>query len=967
MNKVLQAIVALQVLVTPFLFAEAPPKCRLCAGVVSDLQHAPASPVPLYLEGGESEFPQMSLFLASLTPETRSLATVVVDLSFPAGASVDEVERRVDALTPASGGVTGLEGFGVSLSQSDPALAGYALKRLAVKTQGLNIARRIALRTSPGDLAGLYETGAQAYFDEVVVDASEVEAAAQWLAEHDPSKRIVALAPSMHPNALFDAAEALAAGATSAFVRTSNDPNVLAAFSHFDEEMAGDYAPDSSAGIRVLTRSGEVTAEKGLAFVRGEDLRTTIVTPGQATEWRIVSIAGDEFIAPRRISSNGAEKVTDKGTKGGRTLIGLPPSALPYLLTVDRPNMQNEKIAKQSIEVVTQKGISVEEIIRNHQSYKEFQSSIEPPYIARDETKLRFGVGPGGDTIEATIAGRYFSSPGGPSDWVWDEFLVNGVKWKYGKIPELPIIQPEKVSQLPLDIHLTNDYRYQLVRQTDLRDYRTYEVRFEPPPNAPTKLPLYRGTVWIDSRTWARIRIDMIQLNLEGQILSNEEKVDFIPFDRASGRPLSAAEASAHSGDQLIWLPQSVHAQQVLSTAGRATVVLRATDFMNFELNPTDFEAREKSAAASDARIVRDTRVGMRYLDKNAAGERVVREGFDRSKMFLLGGLHHDAGLQFPVSPLGGIDYFNLDVAGKGLQTNIFFAGIITSANLTNPTFRGTRTNLGADFFAIAIPFENSFYQDGKEIEGKTVKNFPIGLTGRIGHPIFGFGKVDFSVNATYQNYQRSEKTAPDFAVPLNTFEITPSLEARYDRAGYSVAASYAHGTRTKLVPWGDLSEYSDRQKSFSRWSFTLGKSFYLPKFQRIGAEIDYIDGRNLDRFSKYELGFFGSERVRGVKSGSVRAEKGALAHLSYGFVFSQQFRLEAFYDYAVLDDASAGYSREPFQGLGLGGQTLGPWGTILRLDLGKSVGSNSQSDFVADIILLKLFDRATFRRSVRE
>ena len=98
---------------------------------------------------------------------------------------------------------------------------------------------------------------------------------------------------------------------------------------------------------------------------------------------------------------------------------------------------------------------------------------------------------------------------------MWQDFFINGVRWKYGRIPELPLIQPEKVTQLPLDIHLSNEYRYELVRQTDMLGYRTYEVRFEPPPNAPEDLPLYRGTVWIDAKTWARVRIAMVQLNLD--------------------------------------------------------------------------------------------------------------------------------------------------------------------------------------------------------------------------------------------------------------------------------------------------------------------------------------------------------------------------------------------------------------------------------------------------------------------
>jgi len=199
------------------------------------------------------------------------------------------------------------------------------------------------------------------------------------------------------------------------------------------------------------------------------------------------------------VDAGGDRELTDVGAKGGHFLIGVQPVKHPFLLTLD--HTEKPQITKEAISVQTQRGITVEEIIRNHQSYKTYQESIQPRYIARNTTKLRFDM-TGGEAIEAAIAGDYFSQPKGISDWVWEDFYINGVKWKYGRIPELPLIQPEKVAQLPLDIHLTNEYRYQLVRETDVGGYRTYEVRFEPPPNAPESLPLYRGTVWIDDASF---------------------------------------------------------------------------------------------------------------------------------------------------------------------------------------------------------------------------------------------------------------------------------------------------------------------------------------------------------------------------------------------------------------------------------------------------------------------------------
>ena len=105
--------------------------------------------------------------------------------------------------------------------------------------------------------------------------------------------------------------------------------------------------------------------------------------------------------------------------------------------------------------------------------------------------------------------------------------------------------------------------------------------------------------------------------------------------------------------------------------------------------------------------------------------------------------------------------------------------------------------------------------------------------------------------------------------------------------AATSFSGFYDYNRRTTWEPWGNLAEFDPDQKSFTRFGASLGKSFFLPKFQRIGIDINYLDGKRLDRFSKYELGFFGSQRVHGVQSGSVRAERAILGHLSYGFVFS--------------------------------------------------------------------------------
>ncbi|MFP5245815.1 MAG: hypothetical protein ACLGH0_03900, partial [Thermoanaerobaculia bacterium] len=882
----------------------------------------------------------------TFTPSNASDVAVLIEYQ---ASSIDEVESRTQQIIDWARSRGPFDSLGITIPNASAELAAYAIKRLAVSAQGQGVAKRII---TAGALAPLFDAGANAYFDAVVVDAGEVANTFAFIMERDPAKKIFAVVPVTSPNALFDLGQALANGATRAYASGTTNPQALA---QFNRAMTGDWAYDSTATVPVLDAKGNAVEMPVLTFVRGEDLRTIVIARGDAAGASILSLPADRYTKPRRIDAAGERAITDTGRRGDRLLVGSPAVKEPFAVVVDYTEKTDRNVTKETVNVATERGITVEEIIRNHQSYDAYQESIQPRYVARNTTKLRFDIGGGAEALEAAIVGDYFSDPQGRADWVWSDFFINGVRWKYGKIPELPLIQPEKVTQLPLDIHLSNEYRYELVRTTDLLGYRVYEVRFEPPPNAPAGLPLYRGTVWIDAKTWARVRIATVQLNLTGEVLSNEERVDFVPFLRESKAQLTAAQVASTDPRAILWLPAGVNAQQVISAAGRASVVQRATTFDNFRIDPAEYETLLAQVSASDARMVRETEAGLRYLEKRD-GQRVVKEGFDTAQLFALGGVHHDKGLEYPVVPLGGIDYFNFNLLGKGIQTNVFFAGVVLAVNATHPNVGGTRTNVGIDFFGIAVPTENTMFRGGIERPEEAIRNRPMGLFLRAGHPFAQFGKIDVSFGVSHQSYSDADDTADDFIVPTSTFTFTPGIEVRYARRGWSFGASYDYNRRSQWEPWGNLAEFDPEQKTYTRFGASLGKSFYLPKFQRIGVDLNYLDGQRLDRFSKYELGFFGAQRVHGVQSGSVHAERMLIGHLSYGFVFSQQFRLEAFYDHALVDDEVSGYAREPFQGVGIAGQTIGPFGTLVRLDVGKTIGRNAQNGFVANVVFLKLF-----------
>jgi hypothetical protein len=129
-------------------------------------------------------------------------------------------------------------------------------------------------------------------------------------------------------------------------------------------------------------------------------------------------------------------------------------------------------------------------------------------------------------------------------------------------------------------------------------------------------------------------------------------------------------------------------------------------------------------------------------------------------------------------------------------------------------------------------------YRGGVEQKSEAVKALPTWFSMRAGHPYATFGKIDFELALGHIFYKKGDETDPSFGIPSSTFVISPQVSTNYARWGYTAAAWYDYNRRTTWKPWGNLAEYDPNQKSFADFGASLAKSFYLPKFQRLGVEI---------------------------------------------------------------------------------------------------------------------------------
>src|SRR6185503_15325255 len=280
-------------------------------------------------------------------------------------------------------------------------------------------------------------------------------------------------------------------------------------------------------------------------------------------------------------------------------------------------------------EVTAERGLSVAEIVARHQAVQRRQDGRVRNYIAlaRMEQHFRPTVAdPGYDVVSEN---RYFVAG---TDVEWEElsFFVNGSRWGADR-PPFPLLQPEKVLSLPLQLRFDEGYVYRLDGIDQIAGYDCYVVRFEP---ARRDASLYRGTVWIDRNTFARIRVQAVQSGLAAPVVSNEEILQYAPPVMLDGEP--------------VHLLSDVTSRQIMLIAGRNLLVEKSVTFEEMRVNDPECEDKRSLARASDRIMFRETDRGLRYYVKQGE-ERVISERATQRAKAMAMGVTIDPSYAFPL------------------------------------------------------------------------------------------------------------------------------------------------------------------------------------------------------------------------------------------------------------------------------------------------------------------------------
>jgi hypothetical protein len=606
----------------------------------------------------------------------------------------------------------------------------------------------------------------------------------------------------------------------------------------------------------------------------------------------------------------------------GQTVhVQAPQTGSPMLLDF---NAEASEVFAERTEVSAERRLSVEEIIASHRLQQASQDLLMQHYSARVLMEQHFRPTVADPGYDVVTENRYFSGPDGV-EWEELSFAVNGSHWGANR-PPFPLLQPEKVLSLPLQLRFGEDYHYRLEGMERVDGFDCYVVKFDP---VEGKQSLYRGTVWIDRRTFARVRVQAVQTNLSAPVVSNEEVQRYGPVVSIEGVPL--------------FLFEGLTARQIVMIAGRNLLVEKSVKFTDFVVNGADFVETRQAARAGDRIMYRETDQGLRYYVKQGTG-RVVSERATQKAKAMAMGVTIDPSFAFPL-PIFGINYLNFALGGRqDSQLAMLFAGVLAAINIQRPKIGHTPFDVSVDMFGIAVPSSDRVHDARGERSGERVITWPETTGLNLGWQFTPFQKATFQYQLRFDAYHKDTTTVDAFQVPSSTITNGVGGAYEYRRGGYSFVANGAWYNRASWKPWGlaDPSAPGDGletpQRTYLKYSAGLSRDLFIGIFQKVHFNAGYFGGQHLDRFSRYQFGLFDDTRIHGVPASGLRFDDLAMIRGSYTFNIFEQYRIDLFLERASGRDRATDRHWQSLTGTGIALNVRAPFGTILRADIGHSL-----------------------------
>lgn len=607
------------------------------------------------------------------------------------------------------------------------------------------------------------------------------------------------------------------------------------------------------------------------------------------------------------------------------------------LLIVRLAAASGERFA-EDVQVRAGRRLAVEEVIARHQAAVRRQAALTARVISSGTMTLTFEA-PGFPAPLTVSARTIVYADHGRTEVEQRDIRINGVAFQVGGAPRLPILEPERVASLPLVISLTDQYRYRLEDDDTVNGIRCYVVSFDPAgPGS-----LFSGRAWIAMEGFGMARVGATQTGLRGAIISSEQVDDFREVQKG------------------VWLPAQSDIRQIYEGAGHRTPIHRQTTFDEHALNPSDFEARRDAAYASPSVMLRDTPQGYRYLRRQPAtvqgGAVSVVEVAKAATHVrtLAGGVIIDPNIRRPL-PFAGISYVDFDLWGTGTQFTGFFGGAYAQMAFSVPSILKSRWQLAGRAFGIASSYNDRSFRNGREIYTEAIRQRPAHASIWVLRPLTSRISVRAGYDLDYTRLRAAPETGATFVVPPNQVVHAARVTLEGQRAGWTGSVWWNPARRVGWRPWGGGTDYHPGHETFQRFGVGVVKSTVLSPRLVTRVEAQWMDGRDLDRFSRYSFGTF-DNRLRGYPSALVRYDRGGVARGAVAWSAAKVLRLDGFIDAAAVRDPGYGRGLRNYTGIGGAAEVPAPFGLLTAVEWGYGFrGVNTDGSRGTHVVRVSLF-----------
>jgi hypothetical protein len=643
--------------------------------------------------------------------------------------------------------------------------------------------------------------------------------------------------------------------------------------------------------------------------------------PGGATStglrtWPVVA-GGDLTAALAASARGGAEQwiitAPDDAIEARALLYALGSAAAPP------PDLFTE-----DVEVRGARRLTAAEIIARHQAFAVRQSGMVARTISTGVLTLTFEAPGFAAPVTITSETVIYSAPG-RTELEHRAVRVNGLEFRGGGVPRLPILEPERVAALPLAITLSRLYRYRLIGDGALNGLRCYVVAFEPIDEAAS---LFRGRAWIAMDSFAMVRVAAVQTRLRGAIVSSEQTDDF---------------QQVRPG---IWLLARSDVRQIYEGAAHRTPIHRRLVIGSHDIDPADYEQRLHAAYASPSIMLRDTPEGYRYLKRErvtgatlpgSAPTRTIEvelaERSDRVRT-VVAGLIIDPNISVPL-PFAGLSYVDFNLLGTGAQLNVFFGGSYAQAAFSAPSLGGTRWQLAGRAFGIASSYHDRSFRDGRELYQENLRQRPAHGSLWLLRPVSPRLTVRAGYEFDYTRLDAATETAASFVVPPDQLVHGVRFAIEGQRGGWTGSIWWNPARRSGWRAWGrPAGDFDPSHVSFQRYGAAVSRSATLARGVVTRVEGAVMAGEDLDRFSRYAFGTF-DNRLRGYPAALVRYDRGAVGRGAVAWSVTRLARLDAFLDSALVRDRGFGRGSRNYTGVGIAVEAPAPFGLLTAAEWG--------------------------------